>query len=215
VRGEFEEALRRRAADAGVELAVSHIDQLGAYYELLARWTRTINLTSLPLPGYPAHTIDRLVIEPLLAARFFRAEPPRWIDLGSGGGSPAIPLRVVRPGGSLEMVESRGRKASFLREAVRTLKLERTDVRTTRIEEFSAFSSAAETDLITMRAVKPTSAILHAAARLLKPGGRLFVFGALGVVELEDASVGDLGFPEVESVSLLEPEHRLFILTRG
>jgi 16S rRNA (guanine527-N7)-methyltransferase len=210
----FDETLRARAGRAGVQLTEAQIDQLRAYYQLLSRWTLTINLTSLPLAGYPDSSIDRLLIEPLLAARFFGPQSPRWIDLGSGGGSPAIPLRILQAGGSLDMIESRERKTAFLREVVRTLKLERTDVRTTRIEAFATSSAPASADLITMRAVKPTRSILHAAARLLAPGGRLLVFGTGGSAELEDARMGEVGFGAAEFVPMVEPEHRLSILTR-
>jgi 16S rRNA (guanine527-N7)-methyltransferase len=213
VSGRFDEALRVRAASAGVQLTDAHISQLRVYYELLARWTQTINLTSFPLAAYPPASIDRLLIEPLLAARFFRSETPRWIDLGSGGGSPAVPLRVIETGGSLEMVESRERKTAFLREVVRVLQLERTEVRTTRIEEFAASASQPAADLVTMRAVRPTSTIVQATARILKPAGRLLVFGTRESADL-DAWIGDAELYDVESAPLLEPQHRLYILTR-
>ena len=211
----FDETLQARAGIAGIQLTEAQVTQLRTYYNLLARWTRTINLTALPLGGYPARSIDRLLIEPLVAARFFTLQSPRWIDLGSGGGSPAVPLRVSASGGSLELIESRERKAAFLREVVRLLNLERTTVQTNRIEGFASAAPPAEADLITMRAVRPTPAILHAAARLLKLGGRLLVFGASRQSpELEDVQKGDYGFHQLESAPLLEPESRLYVFTR-
>jgi 16S rRNA (guanine527-N7)-methyltransferase len=210
----FEEAVRGRADEAGIALTDLQIAKLGTYYELLTRWTRTINLTSLRLQGYPRQSIDRLLIEPLVAGRFFSSQSPGWIDLGTGSGSPAIPLRTIHPAGSLGMIESRERKAAFLREAVRVLELERTDVRTTRIEDFAASAPSAVADVITMRAVRPTIPVLHAVAHLLKPAGRLLVFGASGSAELEAARLREVGLQEAESASLLEPEHQLYIVTR-
>lgn len=209
-----QEAVRGRAADAGVVLTATQIAQLGIYYELLARWTRTINLTALPLEGYPSRSIDRLIIEPLVAATFFPPQAPDWIDVGTGNGSPAIPLRIVRPGGSLEMIESRARKTAFLREVVRVLDLDRTGVRATRIEDFAGSALAGAADLITIRAVKPTIPILHAVAHLLKPGGRFLMFGSAGTEELEVARLGDAGLEHVETAPLLEPEHGLHIVMR-
>jgi 16S rRNA (guanine527-N7)-methyltransferase len=210
----FKEAVRERADEAGVALTDLQISKFGTYYELLKRWTRTINLTSLPLEGYPSQTIDRLLIEPLIAARFFPSQSPRWIDLGTGSGSPAVPLRAVHHGGSLEMIESRERKAAFLREVVRALELEGSDVRTTRIEDFAASAPEPIADVITMRAVRPTIPILHAVAHLLKPGARFLVFGAAALAELDGARQRDLGLQRVETASLLEPGHLLYIVTR-
>ena len=66
-------------------------------------------------------TFDRLLIEPLIASRYLPSTDCSVIDVGSGGGSPAIPLKLAMPGISLRMVESKTRKAAFLREAVRRL----------------------------------------------------------------------------------------------
>jgi 16S rRNA (guanine527-N7)-methyltransferase len=210
----FDQAVRVRATEAGISLTDQHLTQLRAYYELLARWNRTINLTSLRLEAYPSETIDRLLIEPLLAAGLFPRQPPRWLDLGTGSGSPAVPLRIIEPRGSLEMIESRERKTAFLREAVRVLDLERTEVRTARIEDFATSSTPSTADLITMRAVKPTLPILHAAAHVLKSGGRFLVFGSTASGDLErPVVIRDAGF-QAETAPLLEPEYRLFILTR-
>jgi len=96
---------------------------LETYYRLLAQWNVKINLTALPLQPPTDSTFDRLFIEPLLAAELVPDLPGIWFDLGSGGGSPALPLKLIRPSLSLTLVESKTRKAAFLREALRALKL--------------------------------------------------------------------------------------------
>jgi 16S rRNA (guanine527-N7)-methyltransferase len=212
----FDQAVRARADRASVLLTNPQIAQLRAYYDLLSRWARTINLTSLSLEGHPDQSIDRLLVEPLLAARFFPAGSPRWIDFGTGSGSPAVPLRIVQPGGSLEMIESRERKTAFLREVLRVLGLAQTEVTTSRIEAVSASGEPATADVITMRAVRPTFPILLAAAHLLKPGGRFLVFGSGEAASTfgEEAVVGEAGFDVTETATLLEPAHGLHFLTR-
>ena len=97
---------------------------LEAYFELLRRWNRKINLTGLDLDALTGEGVDRLFVEPLLAARHVTPETARIIDLGSGGGSPAIPLTLAVPGASVTMVESRAKKSVFLLEAARELALE-------------------------------------------------------------------------------------------
>jgi 16S rRNA (guanine527-N7)-methyltransferase len=215
VTGQFEQAVRPRAEAAGIRLTAPQIRSLAGYYELLIKWARTINLTSLPLEGYPTQSIDRLIIEPLLAARFFPAHPFRWLDLGTGGGSPALPLKIIQPDGALEMIESRDRKAAFLREVVRLLELAHAQVRTSRIEDFAEAEPGSAVDLITMRAVRPALPILHAAAHLLKPDGRFLIFGSGHALNFpETTALHDAGLRSREAAPLLESTHVLHVLTR-
>jgi 16S rRNA (guanine527-N7)-methyltransferase len=172
----FRDALQGRAAAIGVTVEDADIAKLQRYYELLARWNRTINLTGLPLEGFPDTTIDRLIIEPLLAAEFLNSTVFDWADLGSGGGSPAIPLKIVRPTPRLSLIESKDRKSAFLREAVRSLNLTDVSVLVDRLESMPA-TLRHSFDLVTVRAVRLDLSVAEAVRNLLKPAGRLFVFG--------------------------------------
>lgn len=178
----FRERLGRRARRAGVTIAPALKDQLSAYYELLGRWNAKINLTALDLETVPDAAIDRLFIEPLLAARLLPPSPCAVMDVGSGGGSPAIPLKLAAPANALTMVESKTRKSAFLREAVRQLALDRTEVVTARVEELLARPELHEAiDLVTIRAVRLDVRQVMALQAFLKPGGDLFLFrGATG-----------------------------------
>jgi 16S rRNA (guanine527-N7)-methyltransferase len=149
--------------------------QLEAYFLLLAQWNEKINLTALPLGAPTDETFDRLLIEPLAAARFMTEPPQAWFDLGSGGGSPAIPLKIAHPSARLTMVESRTRKAAFLREAVRSLALSDTAVVSERFETIPQ-ERAKGLDLVTVRAVKSDLALFESIHRVLAPTGRLFLF---------------------------------------
>ena len=170
--------LARRAQRAGVSFAPSVAEGLAAYFELLQKWNRKVSLTALPVEDAGDEAIDRLLIEPALAARSLPSPDSSIIDVGSGGGSPAIPLRLVAPGTSLRMVESKTRKAAFLREAARVLELERTEVDAVRFEELLARPELHETmDVVTLRAVKVEPKTLAALQSFLRLGGLLFLFG--------------------------------------
>src|SRR6185436_3405002 len=104
------------------------------YLALLSKWNRTINLTSLDLEPPSDEAIDRLLVEPI-AASYSAGEPQMVIDLGSGGGSPAIPFWIQLPSSKLTMVESRSRKCAFLREAVRQIRPGRATALDLRFEE--------------------------------------------------------------------------------
>lgn len=174
----FRARLREQAEIAGLTLDLTRVGHFEEYFRLLCRWNRTMNLTALPLAGFPDRTLNRLFIEPLQAAQLIENVPLLWFDLGSGGGSPAIPLKIVRPLLRLTMVESRSRKAAFLSEVVRSLTLTAADVLEIRIDELDTVVPAGQADLLTVRAVRVEAGLLRTAAGLLKPGGRLLLFGS-------------------------------------
>jgi len=180
--------LRIRAAQEGITLPDNLIDPLLAYFDLLQRWNRKINLTSL---SDSDEAVDRLVLEPLAAAKHLPSTC-RLADLGSGGGSPAIPLALALRATELLMVESRSRKAAFLREAAREVGLTAT-VESRRFEEVSQQSSyIGAFDVVSLRAVRPDIATLTAAGGLLNPGGILALFGGPNIQEMAASVPRDL-----------------------
>jgi 16S rRNA (guanine527-N7)-methyltransferase len=175
----FRNRLTSRASVAGVDVSFALAAQLETYYRLLARWNASINLTALRLDPVTDQALDRLLIEPLLATRYVESESPVWFDLGSGGGSPAIPLKLARPAFQLTMVESKERKAAFLREAIRVLTLDDAGVDGSRIEDVASVHPLVGTvELATVRAVRIDTPLFAAMRTLLRPGGRAILFGA-------------------------------------
>lgn len=179
--------LSKRLVRAGVEVSDEHLGRLAAYVELLAKWNRKISLTSLPIDPLSDEAADRLIVEPVIAARFVAPGDRFVMDVGSGGGSPALPFFIAAGAGdagttrpmSMVMVEVKVRKSAFLREAVRHLALPRVTVETCRVEELLARPELHEAaDLVTIRAVRPDRRLLVAIQAFLRPGGRLFLFGA-------------------------------------
>jgi 16S rRNA (guanine527-N7)-methyltransferase len=145
------------------------------YYEILSIWNRKINLTAVNLRDLPPEAVDRLFIEPVAAAQF--ASPAqRVIDIGSGGGSPAIPFALAAQSAALTMVESRTRKSVFLREAARAVQLPATVV-TSRFEEACERSDLQGAfDLLTIRAVRVEERTLPQLARFVSSNGMLLLF---------------------------------------
>ena len=158
------------------------LDQLGldadalsapllAYLALLLRWNATYNLTAIrdPREMVTKHLLDSLAMAP------FVPDAP-LADLGTGPGLPGIPLAIARPGCTVTLVESNGKKARFLREAVRTLGLANAEVAESRIE---AFHPQAGFDAITARALATLPLILQLGGHLLGPQGHLLAMKGL------------------------------------
>lgn len=179
---EFQERLRKRARRSGVPLAPTLASGLEAYIRLLARWNEKINLTALHVADPDDEAIDRLLIEPLVAVTHLPAAPSsRLMDLGSGSGSPAIPLALAT-GFPVRMVESKVRKAAFLSEAVRSLDLSECVVETARYEQLLTRPELHEhADVLTLRAVRMDGRAMLTAQAFLRPHGLVLWFrGSVG-----------------------------------
>jgi 16S rRNA (guanine527-N7)-methyltransferase len=164
--------LSERAAIAGIALEDRLRSTLLTYYQLLLRWNTKVNLTALTNSD---DAIDRLLLEPVAAAQYL-PRGSRLMDLGSGGGSPAIPLALALQSPRLVMVESRGRKAAFLREAARAVGLQ-ASVENQRFETVAASGTySSGFDVVSMRAVRMDLDALTTAARFLTPAGVIGLF---------------------------------------
>ena len=171
---DFRSRLSKRAARANIFLPPELAAALTAYYDLLSRWNQKINLTSLEDPD---QAIDRLLLEPLVAVRCLSPEPLTVMDVGSGGGSPAIPMKLAAPANRLIMVEVKARKSAFLGEAVRTLALENAQVENARFEELLARPELHEVfDVVTVRAVRIEPRVLTTLQAFVRPGGQVLLF---------------------------------------
>jgi 16S rRNA (guanine527-N7)-methyltransferase len=174
--------LHDRAKAFGMTVPPHAEARLVTYFDLLFRWNQKINLTSL---SNIDEAIDRLLLEPVAAAREL-PHSPGIIDLGSGGGSPAIPLALALSATLLVMVESRSRKAAFLREAVRELGMNAV-VEAARFEEVAARPDyQGGMDVVSIRAVRMDSPAWTAAAVFLKSQGTVALFTTAEANPLED-----------------------------
>lgn len=208
---DFSSRLIRRATRAGLFLPDDLTQQLATFYALLSRWNQKINLTALQNPD---EAIDRLILEPLIAARYVPATARRLMDVGSGGGSPAIPLKLAVPRLALTMVEVKARKSAFLREAVRQLELADTEVETARIEELLPKPGLHEAfDILSMRAVRVEARTLLTLQAFLKTHGQLFLFRGPHGPATPQTIVPPLEW--LETVPLVEPlQSRLTTLVK-
>lgn len=160
LREELDVGLRALAIDAG------HAAPLLAYLGLLARWNQTYNLTAI---RDPREMVAKHLLDSLAMAAHVRGIAA-LADLGTGPGLPGIPLAIVEPALKVTLVESNGKKARFLREAVRTLGLRNARVVESRIE---AVHEPGAFDAITARALASLALIVELGGHLLAPQGVL------------------------------------------
>lgn len=168
--------VERRLRRAGLDVAAGHIDQFVDYLLLLDTWNRRMNLTARD-DNDPDRDVDRLIVEPALAAAVIDVDADSLIDIGSGGGSPAIPLKIVRSSLALTMVEAKTRKSVFLREVVRHLGLTHATVETVRFEQLLSRPAMLEAvDVVSIRAVRAEQPQLRLFQAVLRPQGQQLWF---------------------------------------
>jgi 16S rRNA (guanine527-N7)-methyltransferase len=113
----FPELLRQRLAGI-VELSADQVATLEAHYELMVRWNRSLNLTTI---SGLEDVVERHYCESLFLGMFLPPTRQRIADIGSGAGFPGFPVAVLRPDCTVTLIESHQRKAVFLKEASRAL----------------------------------------------------------------------------------------------
>ncbi len=169
-------------------LPLGTLEQVSLYLNLLQKWNARINLSGIRDEG--GMMVRHFGESFFLAQHLFETgsgsgapvlpvgevDPAiRVMDIGSGAGFPAIPIKLWSPGVQLTMIEANQKKATFLRETIRTLALADTEVFSERAEVVAAREDFTRADVVTFRAVEHFDEILKIAVTLLAPGGRIAV----------------------------------------
>ncbi len=139
-------------------LSPSAYEQFLAYLTVLLRWNAQLNLTAI---REPEQIIRRHFVECAFAAQHLPRDVGTLLDYGSGAGFPGIPIAICRPEIRVTLAESQGKKASFLREAARTLGIP-TEVYDQRVETMPL---ERQFDAVTIRAVEKMELALPVAIR--------------------------------------------------
>ena len=113
----FRDLLKQKLAGI-VRLEPHQIEALENHYQLLVRWNRALNLTSIESEDL---MVERHYCESVFAAKYLPDAAESVADVGSGAGFPGVPIAIMRSGCAVSLIESHQKKAAFLREASRGL----------------------------------------------------------------------------------------------
>lgn len=159
------------AANAAVfdlHLTDAHAGQLARHARELITWNRKINLTAItdPLEMAVKHYLDAVAPQKWLPLN------SRLLDIGAGAGFPGIPLSVVRPDLTVDLIDSVRKKISFIRHTIRLLKLEHATAHHGRCETLGVAKELQQTfDVVISRAFAEAGTFIEAAYPYLKDGG--------------------------------------------
>jgi 16S rRNA (guanine527-N7)-methyltransferase len=155
--------------------------QLSIYLDLLMKWNARTNLTAI---REPEEIVRRHFGESLFAGRHL-APCTTLLDFGSGAGFPGLPIQLLRPEVAVTLAESQNKKATFLREVVRSLGL-MTEVWDKRVEDMPA---SRQFDTVCMRAVDAMEVAVPAATARVSDGGQLAILTTSAVAPEDGALV--------------------------
>lgn len=181
----FTTELKALCAAGGIAISDAQVDQMNIYYERLQAENEKYNLTALNTPEEAAlkHFYDSIIPAAVI--------PPdaTLVDVGSGGGFPGVPLKIMRPDLSVTALEASEKKCRFIETAAREAGVE---VRTVngRAEEEALGPLREAFDVLTARAVAALPVLIEVTSALVRPQGMLLYYKADYEAELEASRGG-------------------------
>ncbi len=211
----FNDILREKATQSGINLTDDQIEKLRIYYELLIEWNEKMNLTALTEPEDVAlkHFCDSI----LLLSYADIKEGSSLIDVGTGAGFPSVPIKIVRPDIKLCLLDSLNKRLVFLQEVVDKLQLENVEIVHARAEDGAKKPALRERfDFATSRAVAQLNVLSEYCLPYVKVGGSFLAMkGKYSEEEIDNAksAIKTLGgkISKVDTYNLIDTSERTII----
>ncbi|PSV35031.1 MULTISPECIES: 16S rRNA (guanine(527)-N(7))-methyltransferase RsmG [unclassified Photobacterium] len=194
-------------AQTELQVTEQQLDQLIGYVELLHKWNKAYNLTSVRDPNemLVKHIMDSIVVSQYL-------DGASYIDVGTGPGLPGIPLAIMCPDKSFTLLDSLGKRIRFIRQVIHELKITNVTPVQSRVEEFEAGDGF---DAVLSRAFASMADMVNWCHHLPKSGGHFLALKGQ-YNEQEAAELPEwCSVIEVKSLQVpdLEGERHLVVLT--
>ena len=195
----------------GIEINNNQLELFKQYYSFLLDWNKKINLISRKGEDsiIEKHFLDSI----LFLSEFERLTnqiPTNVLDIGSGGGFPAIPLAIMKPEWNFTLCESTTKKANFLALLVKELNLQnKVTIINDRVETLHATSPRQQFDLITARAIAKLDELIRYSKPILKKGGYLIAYKAKDI----DDEIKNISLPmKIYSKKINDVERKLIVV---
>lgn len=188
--------LKNLIKKSGLSVTDHQIEQLIAYVQLLDKWNKAYNLTSVrdPQEMLIKHILDSLMNGPHLKGEHF-------IDVGTGPGLPGIPLAILYPSKNFVLLDSLGKRITFLKQVVFQLKLENVTPVLSRVEKYQP---EVPFDGVLSRAFASLTDMIQWCKHLIDHNGRFYALK--GLYPEEELKALPEGIEFVQSIELHIPE---------
>lgn len=188
--------LENLLTQAEIQLTDRQKDQLIQLVQLLNKWNKAYNLTSVRAPQemLVKHILDSIVVSPYL-------QGDRFIDVGTGPGLPGLPLAIINPTKQFVLLDSLGKRISFIRNAVRELGLTNVEPVLSRVEEYQP---AQKFDGVLSRAFASLKDMTDWCTHLPKQDG--YFYALKGIYHEDEVQELDKKFEVKDVITLNVPE---------
>nr|WP_152785461.1 16S rRNA (guanine(527)-N(7))-methyltransferase RsmG [Agarivorans sp. B2Z047] len=196
-------------AQTSLQLTELQISQLVSLVEQLDKWNKAYNLTSVrdPMEMMVKHILDSLVVSPYLQGE-------RFIDVGTGPGLPGLPLAIINPDKQFVLLDSLGKRITFIRQVCHLLKLDNVTAVQSRVENYQ---QNLDFDGVISRAFASLEDMLNWCSHLPANNGKFYALkGLVPEQELENLPEG-LKLHSIESLTVpeLEGQRHLVIIDKN
>ncbi|KGQ71511.1 16S rRNA methyltransferase [Chelonobacter oris] len=202
------EKLDQLLAETALEVSLPQRQQLIAFVELLHKWNKAYNLTSVrdPQDMLVKHILDSLAVTPYLQGK-------RFIDVGTGPGLPGIPLAIINPDQHYFLLDSLGKRITFIKQAIRQLGLTNVTPIQSRVEQYRPEERF---DGVLSRAFASLQDMTEWCCHLLADSGRFYALK--GILQSEELENLESDFYLHEKIKLFVPqligERHLIVLSK-
>jgi len=182
---EDRQLLKEGAHGFGVKLSEKQLDLFALFLERLWLWNRRVSLTGI---SEKREMIIKLLLEPLVVLPYLPSSGT-VLDIGSGAGTPGLPLKIARPEFEVHLLESKAKKVSFLKDMIRKLHLKGIEAYRGRAEKWADPPTLFHFyDIVTARALAPLKKTISLCSSYFEPGSLLVTFkGSKVEQEIEDS----------------------------
>lgn len=166
------QTLKEKFALANIALTDAQCEKFAVYYEFLVDYNKKVNLTAIT-------DIEGVIVKHFLDSAINMNElmpNASLADIGSGAGFPAVPLKIMREDITVTMIESNGKRVTFLEELIKKLDLTGISAVKMRAEEAGRSALRESFDYVTSRAVTALPALMEYSIPLLKVGGKMLAY---------------------------------------
>lgn len=184
----FKEELAKAAAEYGINLSATQMEQYNRYFELLVEWNEKINLTAITEPKEVAikHMIDSITA---YDENLFK-DGTTVIDVGTGAGFPGLPLKIFCPEIKLTLMDSLNKRIKFLQTVVEELGLKDVECVHARAEEGARNKKYRESfDIAVSRAVARLPILCEYCLPFVKKGGHFIALKGMQYHDEADEAV--------------------------
>lgn len=207
--GELARQLDRGVAELGLALGAEVRSKLRAHLDLLDKWNRVHNLTSVrdTSRAVSVHLLDSLAVVPYLPEG-------RLLDAGSGAGFPGIPVALAKPAAQVDLLDSNHKKCAFLRQAIAEIGVRNAKVVCERLE---SWRPARQYDCILSRALAELAEVIALGAHLLTPRGVIAAMKGVHPFEEIERIPPDFRVRQVHALTVpgLEADRHLVLIERA